>query len=95
MHSWSIADTLNGRTHRAKEIAEARLDLQTALELAAQQRKTDLQVLIEERLRQPDIVEEETVLKSNRDSTVNQATSKRRNKNLGVMVKGMSPSENA
>ena len=73
-------DTRNGHIRRAKEIAEARLDLQTALELAAQQRKTDLKVLIEERLRQPDMVEEETVLKSSKESTVNQATSKRRNK---------------
>ena len=47
-------DTRNGHTRRAKEIAEARLDLQTALELAAQQRKTNLKVLIEERFRQPE-----------------------------------------
>lgn len=45
MHSWSIADTRNGLTRRAKEIAEARLDLQTALELAAQQRKADLKAV--------------------------------------------------
>ena len=77
---WFTVDTRNGHTRRAKEIAEARLDLQTALELAAQQRKTDLKVLIEEKLRQPDVVVEETVLKRSKESTVNQATSKRRNK---------------